>query len=219
MQYIAVKVKMFAYTVVEDHEAFKASLQVACRWRKLSVSNHCRRALSALSAEPLGELKGCPGLRGDPLGELKGCTGLRGDALGELTGGRQGNGAGLRLKRADQWTPTSRPAVQSYNWTIVQSEAQESVVELEVVEAPLAAAGAESAAALLHALVQPLVHLDPGTQQLVGSATGKLLEMALPSEQAPQHILLRLPRAGSSGLALLSIFVVSLANAHYPILW
>jgi len=61
-------------------------LQVACRWRKLSVSNHCRRALSGLVAELLGELKECTGLRGDPLGELKGCTGLRGGPLGEPKG-------------------------------------------------------------------------------------------------------------------------------------
>jgi len=66
--------------------AFKASLQVACRSRKLSVSNHCRRALSGLEAELLGEFKECTGLRGDPLGELKGCTGLRGDPLGGLKG-------------------------------------------------------------------------------------------------------------------------------------
>ena len=37
--------------------------------------------------------------------------------------------------------------------------------------------------------------------------------------QGAQHILLRLPRGGSSGLALLSILVIPLANAHYAILW
>ena len=73
--------------------AFKASLQVACRWRKLSVSNHCRRALSGLEAELLGELKGCTGLRGDPLGELKECTGLKGEPLGELRGFTAGSAA------------------------------------------------------------------------------------------------------------------------------
>jgi len=59
-----------------------------------------------------------------------------------------------------------------------------ALMQLVVAEAPLAAAGAHSAAALPHALVQPLVHLDPGMRQLLETATRKLPETALPSEQA-----------------------------------
>ncbi len=65
---------------------------------------------------------------------------------------------------------------------MVQSAA---LLQLVVAEEPLAAAaGAHSAAALPDALVQPLVHLKPGMQQLLGTATGKLSETGLPSEQA-----------------------------------
>ena len=59
-----------------------------------------------------------------------------------------------------------------------------ALMQLVVAEAPSAAAGAPSAAALPYALVQPLVHLEPGMRQLLGTATEKLPETALPSEQA-----------------------------------
>ena len=76
---------------------------------------------------------------------------------------------------------------------MVQSAA---LLQLVVAEEPLAAAaGAHSAAALPDALVQPLVHLKPGMQQLLGTATGKLSETGLPSEQAGvalAEVLLRL---------------------------
>ena len=57
-------------------------------------------------------------------------------------------------------------------------------MQLVVAEAPSAAAGAPSAAALPHVMVQSLVHLKPGMHQLFGIATGKLPETDLPSQQA-----------------------------------
>lgn len=57
-----------------------------------------------------------------------------------------------------------------------------ALLQLVVAEAPLAAAGGRSSAALPQAVVQPLVHLEPETQ-LPGPVTEKLPETALPSEQ------------------------------------
>jgi len=70
-----------------------------------------------------------------------------------------------------------------------------ALMQLVVAEAPWAAAGARFSAALRHALVQLLVHLAPGMQQLLGTAARKLPETDLPSKQAGvalAEVLLRL---------------------------